>query len=115
MHLMRIALVVALAGVGALACKRTTMDSESPLARTTTEGRRGVQVVGDFTSEDIAAITAIVKREDTLPLLSIIRKGKITEVMTGSICGPLCGSGRVFIMERIGSTWTIKRRGTWVS
>jgi len=76
---------------------------------------REVHVAGDFTREDLDAISALVKREDRLPLLSIERHGDEVRAMTGSVCGELCGGGNMLILRKVSGRWTVIDRGTWIS
>ena len=128
MHWMSISLVVAAIIVSAVGCRRRATSSQATTIRVPvaggnasdgidarTEAKRNVRIVGDFTPADVDAITMIVKQEDDLPLLSIVRRSKTTEVMTGSVCGSLCGSGRSFVLEKVGERWRIIERGWWES
>jgi hypothetical protein len=74
-----------------------------------------IQVVGDFAAVDKAAITAAVRRVCAQPILSIVRRSEGVEVMTGSVCGGLCGSGDMFFLREVNGTWTIFHHSRWVS
>jgi hypothetical protein len=75
-----------------------------------------VHVRGTFTKEDLEGIEAAVRREDDQPLLSIVqRPGGGVEVMTGTVCGDLCGGGKIFVLRKVTGTWTVVDRGVWVS
>jgi hypothetical protein len=128
MHRMPISLVVAAISVSAVGCRRMATSSQPTTIRVPvavrnasdgidacTEAKHNVRIVGDLTPADVDAITMIVKQEDDLPLLSIVRRSKTTKVMTGSVCGPLCGSGRSFVLEKVGERWRIIERGWWES
>ena len=64
---------------------------------------------------DTAAITATVRRACAQPILSIVRRPESVEVMTGAVCGDLCGSGDMFLLRKVNGTWTIVEHRKWVS
>jgi hypothetical protein len=66
MRHLRIALLVTLAGMSAVACKRSTTTSQPSPPAVGSQTNSSVRVVGEFTMEDIDAITTIVKLEDSL-------------------------------------------------
>jgi hypothetical protein len=74
-----------------------------------------IHVVGDFAAVDTAAITATVRRACAQPILSIVRRPESVEVMTGAVCGDLCGSGDMFLLRKVNGTWTIVEHRKWVS
>ena len=74
-----------------------------------------IHVGGDFAAVDIDAITATVRRVCAQPVLSIVRRPEGVEVMTGFVCGDLCGRGDTFLLRRTNGTWTIVKHGSWVS
>jgi hypothetical protein len=74
-----------------------------------------VHIRGKFTAVDIDAISLAVRRADDQPLLSIVQRIEGVEVHTGSICGPECGGGNLFILRKVSGTWTIVERGVWAS
>jgi hypothetical protein len=76
-----------------------------------------LQITGDFTSTDLDAIKATIRREDPeRPLMSISRlPDDEVEVWTGAFCGPLCGHGKRYRLRKVGGTWTVVGRGSWAS
>jgi hypothetical protein len=74
-----------------------------------------IRVEGDFAAVDTAAITATVRRVCARPILAIARRPEGVEVMTGVVCGDLCGSGDMFLLRKVNGAWTIVKRSTWVS
>ena len=74
-----------------------------------------VHIAGEFAQVDIDAITAAVRRVCAQPVLSIVRRPEGVEVMTGVVCGDLCGSGDTFLLRKVDGTWTIVKHGLWVS
>jgi hypothetical protein len=68
------------------------------------------------------SVFEIVRFETRSPLLLIedARKsdpsaGSGLEVMVGTICGPLCGSGRMYRLEKTDGRWRIVATSEWVS
>ena len=118
-------LIVVTSAVSALSCSRRTTGAPNPgvvnrsrIVESTPDAKEldmeaKIYIFGDFSSEDLDAITTMVKQEDTSPLLSIVRQGETTEVKTGAFCGVLCGHGRIFILKKVGVRWTITGRLTW--
>jgi len=68
-----------------------------------------------LTPAELDAITKRVEAVDTQPVHSISRYYDEVIVWTGATCGNLCGSGHDYHLRKIGGTWEIICRGSWVS
>ena len=77
---------------------------------------KGAGLVGVFWRGELEAITAIIARETwSGQLQSIERRGDDVVVMTGYICGLLCGHGDEFILREVDGSWTVVKRLMWES
>jgi hypothetical protein len=90
-------------------CRDVTPEGSSP------KSPSRVPVAGDLTPQEVDAISQVVRQEDALPLLAIVRRTDVVEVMTGSTCGALCGSGDVLILRKVDGRWKVVKRSKWVS
>jgi hypothetical protein len=87
--------------------------------------RVGGTVVSDELSDaDIHAIAALVQQSDSSPIFLIVRPERpppvtgrplpvpgATEFEATTGCGPVLGRGRVFVVEKSATGWTIKSVG----
>ena len=119
-----IAAIVALMTVGSCAHRTTerepTKASAPPevgrcLTTESPQSPRGVRVAGNLTPQEVDAISEVVRQEDALPLLAIVRRTDDVEVMTGSTCGALCGSGDILTLHKVDGRWKVVKRSKWVS
>ena len=77
-----------------------------------------IHVRGNFSEEDIGQIINLLKKEKNVnkeDILSIIERDDNVEVMTGEVCGTLCGMGDEYFLEKINNKWTITGETKWVS
>jgi hypothetical protein len=117
--------IASLLAAGASACAHQSVASRTvasrgsaasgPLSVEGDSNPRDIRVVGDFTSEDLDAIKALARREQSLPLLSIVRRNDDVEVDAGSVCGEVCGGGNVLILRKVDGRWTVVERAQWIS
>lgn len=69
-----------------------------------------------ITKQERAAIEAVIKRATTQKILVVRRVTPDTvEIFTGSVRGPLSGSGQSFTLKQTKKGWEIQRRGNWDS
>jgi hypothetical protein len=68
-----------------------------------------------LTPSDLDAIAERVKAVESEPVLSIFRHYDEVVVLTGSVCGDLCGRGHEYHLRRSGGTWEIVCGESWVS
>ena len=54
-----------------------------------------------------------VKRSEVLDIKKINETQ--AEIMTGIICGPICGNGKFYIATKIDGEWKVEYRSFWVS
>jgi hypothetical protein len=78
-----------------------------------------IQIIGNLSQSDVAAICKVVKATPELngrPILSIevISQDKV-EVTTGVVRGPLDGGGRTAILEKHNGIWQVVETGWWMS
>ena len=68
-----------------------------------------------LTPSDLAAIAGQVQDLDTQPVLSITRHYDEVIAWSGWTCGSLSGGGHEYRLRKIGRTWVITCRSSWVS
>ena len=96
-------------------------ESEARSQQTVHGTWKGAVLSGPFTRGELEAITTIVVRETSHGspkdgrLLSFERRGDDVVVMTGYVCGTLCGRGYQLVFRNVEGSWTVVDRSMWVS
>jgi hypothetical protein len=104
-------------GMGALACahKPPASPQGNATENVCSSSASAVEISGDFTPEDLAAIKATVGRENDEPVMSIVQREEGVDVMTGCVCGPLDGNGHTFRLRKVNGVWAVVERSEWAA